>query len=396
MNTNGLFVSSSGLVGIGTINPSAVLTVVYTSGSSGIFTPIGVTAFNATTNVGGTATSYGGLTVSNALDTTITIRSLGSGHAQISTDAAGRYLSFGTGNFIERVRITAGGQLQINGASGNASITTDSTANVIGMYTNTSVVDGIARIEVTGDTYPSTPNTAFIRANTVRFTLNAAGTETMRITSSGDVNINGGSFNLHNGYLRLRNSAGTSTYGLLIQKAIWVGSGTDYSPSLAAETGYGVSFFTNGTADEKVRISTSGVVTKPYQPLAMGAMPGDQFVPATTFTTISFQTNYGFNQANVGSSWNNSSNYFTAPATGIYLINAGLYTNNVGQIAAFINGTRTISMVANGASFPTTWHGTMMIKMNAGEVLTLRGYGDGGGYVYQNTYHSWFGIYFLG
>lgn len=417
MNPGGLFVSSSGNVGINTTDPTAKLTVVYTSGSSGVFTPIGVTSFNATTNVGGTATSYGGLTVSNAADTTITIRTLGSGHAQISTDADGRYLSFGTGNFVERVRITAGGRLQLNGVSGEAAITTNSTANVIGMYTDTSVTDGIARIEVTGGTYPSTPSTAFIRANTVRFTLNSASTETMRITSGGLVGINTtspsttldvygtGKFgsNANNGDLVVQSNStpflirGRSAYDRPFMVLTW-----DISPDSGVVVGSTLRFNTGATlgtdvGTERMRISTAGVVTKPYQPLAMGAMAGDQSVSATTFTTIGFNTNYGFNQANVGSCWNNSTNTFTAPATGTYLINASLYTTNVGQIAAFINGSRNISMVSGFAvTGGVTWHGTIMIKMNSGDALTLRGYGDSGGTVYQNTYHTWFGIYFLG
>lgn len=415
LNSTGSSYLIGGNFGIGTTTPSGKLEICSTSGSSGIINPLSIVGYNATTNTGGQATSYGGINLSNNLDSTLVLRILGSGHVQLSTDAAGRYISFATGLFTERVRITSGGYLQLNGASNNAAITTDSTANVIGMYTNTSVVDGIARIEVTGATYPSTPDTAFIRANTVRFTLNSAGTETMRITSAGSVGIgtNSPAANLDIQTARADNltllKIGTNNASTANGDKVnidFYSYGNNYlngriTREIEAYSTYagGLTFSTgaSGTVTERLRISSTGVITKPYQPLAMGAMAGDQSVSATTFTSIAFNTSYGFYQANVGSSWNNGTSTFTAPATGVYLINAGLYTNNVGQIAAYVNGTRTISMVSGVAvTGGVTWHGTMMIKLTSGDALTLRGYGDSSGTVYQNTYHSWFAIYFLG
>ena len=415
LNTTGSSYLIGGNFGVGSTNPISKLDVCSTSGSLGIINPVSITGYNATTNTGGQATSYGGLNISNAIDSTLVVRLLGSGHTQIATDAAGRYISFATGLFAERVRITSGGYLQLNGASNNAAITTDSSANVIGMYTNPSVVDGIARIEVTGCSYPSTPSTAFIRADTVRFTLNSASTETMRIASDGRVGIGtvspseplSVSFAAHGLISQHRQSCGVGVGQNFYMKfntangtaAGYAGIYADIQSNTdGAHSGRMILQVANaGSLLSAVTINPSGNVIKSYQALAMGALAGDQSVSATTFTSIAFNTSYGFNQANVGSCWNNGSSTFTAPATGTYLINASLYTNNVGQIAAFINGNRTISMVSGTAiTGGTTWHGTMMIKLTAGDALTLRGYGDSGGTVYQNTYHTWFGIYFLG
>ena len=230
--------------------------------------------------------------------------------------------------------------------------------------------------------------------------LATSGSERMRITSAGNIQIDSGQLNTPKSLSFQANSnAGGNLGSIDWYNFQWDGA---IRAQIKGETDTGLSngrlvFSTGaGGVTERMRISSTGVITKPYQPLAMGGMAENQSVAATTFTSIAFNTSYGFNQANVGSSWNNSTSTFTAPATGTYLINAALFTSNVGQIAAFINGTRTISMVSSTGTFPTTWHGTLMVKLTSGDALTLRGYGDASGVITQNTYHTWFAIYLLG
>ena len=62
-------------------------------------------------------------------------------------------------------------------------------------------------------------------------------------------NVSASNFRVYNG---------STTGGYLIPKAGWVGSGTDYSPSIAAETTYGINFFTNGSASVKMYLATTG------------------------------------------------------------------------------------------------------------------------------------------
>jgi len=324
LNSSGSSYFIGGNVGIGATNPTNRLEIIGVSGSTGIITPLYVQGWNATTSVGGTNTSYGGIQLTNNVDTTLAIRLLGSGHVQFATDSSGRFISFATNNFIERMRITSDGNIQIDNGQLNTpkSLSFQANSNTGGNLGSIDWYnfqwDGLLRAQIKGET-----DTA-----------------------------------LANGRLVFSTGAGGVT--------------------------------------ERMRISSTGVVTKPFQPLAMGGMADNQSVAATTFTSIAFNTSYGFNQANVGSCWNNSTSTFTAPATGVYLINAALFTSNVGQIAAFINGNRTISMVSTTSTFPTTWHGTIMIKLTSGDALTLRGYGDASGVITQNTYHTWFGIYLLG
>jgi hypothetical protein len=112
-SSNIFFVSGSGNVGIGTVTPTNRLEVIGVSGSSGIISPLYLRGWNATTSIGGTETSYGGLHLSNNLDTTAVLRLLGSGHIQLATDSSGRFISFATDAFVERMRITSGGEVGI-------------------------------------------------------------------------------------------------------------------------------------------------------------------------------------------------------------------------------------------------------------------------------------------
>lgn len=75
------------------------------------------------------------------------------------------------------------------------------------------------------------------------FTLASSGTATF------GANVSATNFRVYNG---------STTGGYLIPKAGWVGSGTDYAPSIAAETTYGINFFTNGSASLKMYLATTG------------------------------------------------------------------------------------------------------------------------------------------
>lgn len=84
--------------------------------------------------------------------------------------------------------------------------------------------------------------------------------------SSGEVAGNGlfistsgaGTFTSNVSASNFRVYNGSTTGGYFIHKAGWVGSGTDYAPSIAAETTYGINFFTNGSASLKMYLATTG------------------------------------------------------------------------------------------------------------------------------------------
>lgn len=72
---------------------------------NGTLARLEVVGYNATAGVSGGNASYGGIVLTNNTDTTLALRTLGSGLAQITTDASGRALSLASGLFQEAVRI---------------------------------------------------------------------------------------------------------------------------------------------------------------------------------------------------------------------------------------------------------------------------------------------------
>jgi hypothetical protein len=79
-------------------------------------------------------------------------------------------------------------------------------------------------------------------------------------TFSGDVSLaNSQSLRLLGGSLRILNSSNTATYGYLISNNGWKGSGSN-NPSIAAESGLGINFFTNGSTNESMTITSAGNV----------------------------------------------------------------------------------------------------------------------------------------
>ncbi len=332
VNPGGLFVSSSGNVGMGTTNPTNKLEIIGVSGSTGIITPLYVNGWNATTNVGGTNTSYGGIHLSNAVDTTAVLRLLGSGHIQLATDSTGRFMSFATDAFVERMRIASGGGVGIG-----------------------------------------TTNPIF------QFDISTANYRSFRIQSSDDALITMGSTIASSQFYSIGVSSNTSGQGANL---FWIGTSTN-NPS--------------GTLTKNLIINSSGVISEPTQPVAIGALVSDQSISATTFTILNFDTGTGYYARNIGSAWNNSTRTFTAPSTGTYVVGVSVFTNCIGQVAMFVNGGRTISIVSGTAiSSSTTWNGECMVYLNSGDALTLRGYGDGSGTLFANGFHTWFQIRFLG
>jgi len=285
MNPGGLFVSSSGLVGIGNVIPAYTLDVTGTgrftstllvsgaatfSSSVGIGTSTVPAKLTIYTGVGGAFPATSGTTQSNGL----VARYKDTSNACIDYGTNG-----GSGGWLQVTNITdlsSAYPFLINPNGGNVGIGTSSPngpLDVVGplygglytlsLYDSAAVAANIGGGIYFGGKYNSTTYTGWAgilgrkdNATSGEYggymafytrTNGSAPAERMRIGSDGSVSVlAGGSLDMLNGYIRLRNTASTATYGLFIQKAIWIGSGTDYSPAIAAETGYGIYTYTNG------------------------------------------------------------------------------------------------------------------------------------------------------
>jgi hypothetical protein len=268
-------INASGNVGIGTDNPQSIVHARrenLTSPTSGT-TPSGYSL-----SFGGNDGGNGGIWFSPEFGGDQGI----SGIASTRTSGYQTDLRFYTNNtnsaraFSERMRITP---------SGNVGIGVTPSAWSSATFPNVLQV-GFASLITNGGAYSQLSSNIFFDGSTYRYITTggisrigfdvdgtiffgnagsgtggtpATFSERMRITSGGDVNISGGAVRADGGYFALRTS-GEVASGYLLRRSTWLGTGTDPSPSLAAEGGNSLNFYTNGTTSERMIITSGGNV----------------------------------------------------------------------------------------------------------------------------------------
>ena len=314
-------------------------------------------------------------------------------------------------NATERMRIDASGNLTLN--------TTNSTLNVgNGGFSQTNygllglngsnggfIKMGTAGVEQ-GAVYANSGGLTFQTPATYGMTWYPAGAFAMKLDASGKILI-GGSASQTADLLQIETPASGGGTGIQIRRAdsnadqgvgrIQFGNNTatdlaSISAKTDGATDNGALLFntsvSGGANTERMRISSAGAVTMPYQPrfLAYGASSG--YVSGTFSQSVIFPT-----VANTSGHYSTSTGLFTAPVTGTYLFQGSIYSTtpaNWAQAWLTINGARGsyTDVVSGSASIVSTTH---LVDLTAGDTVGYHPYADGGTYsIVASTYHTYF------
>ena len=164
----------------------------------------------------------------------------------------------------------------------------------------------------------------------------------------------------------------------------------------------------NVGASERMRINSSGIVTKPYNPY-LEAYVGTNITNYNGTDWITPVVKYDTIQKQIGSNYNTSTGLFTAPVAGVYNVHAGVLTmTNAGvpaggvcyELWGIINGNRSITITDGiaGSVITDIRHGSGMFYLNAGDTFGIKAYGPySTGYgILTSTVHSVLRIALLG
>jgi len=158
------------------------------------------------------------------------------------------------------------------------------------------------------------------------------------VASSGNVGIGSSSTD---GRLKVSAASGASVAGSI---ALYGNNSGAFGGSNVAKskiesktdgTAFGANmlFYTNDTSNayqERMRISSAGIVTTPYQPAFLANATGQDNIPISANTTVTFGTER-FDQGG-----NFASNTFTAPVTGAYQLNVNIYAQSIDSAADYV------------------------------------------------------------
>jgi hypothetical protein len=338
VNPNGLFVSGSGNVGIGTVSPLGNLEV---RGANRLVSADGILQVNSSNSIGidlGGSISFGGAWTG----TSITEWAQIAGRKENGTngDFAG-YLAFatrpGTGGGVntERMRITSGGNVLVgNATTSNSGLLSIAVGNSVGGAVKVHDTDGGGTIELqatAGLTYlvTTTNHSLLIGTNN---------TERMRITNDGNIEYLGTATGLAAAYFTNNNSefklhstlGGNTTKDLILQSG-----GSPGAPQLILKAGGNVGIGTTS-------------------PVSLLDVQGPSGTAGSVLFTI--QKAGGFGNTDFFQYYNSSSDYG---------INFGLSVSNS------TNGRSSISLKSD-----TSGNGTIVFTTTATErmLITSGGY----------------------
>jgi hypothetical protein len=173
-----------------------------------------------------------------------------------ASSISNRYFSLQT----SETAVAFGGNIVLQPNGGNVGIGTTAPADKLVVEGSDNYITSKSTSNIAGFKMINTSGTSLMVQVSNALVFDHLGTERMRITSGGDIDINGGAVRANGGYFRLATSGGVTTSGYFIRKASWIGTGIDHTPSIAGEGGYGINFYTNGSTSERMVITSGGNV----------------------------------------------------------------------------------------------------------------------------------------
>ena len=203
--------------------------------------------------------------------------------------------------------------------------------------------------------------------------LQTAGTTAVTIDTSQNVGIGTASpTNIFTGFTTVQiNNAGSK--GLLFVGPTATG-GLLYSDGTLTElTSVGSTPLVLGTnSTERMRIDTSGYVTKPYQVA---------FLAYNASGTAANPTIFASTTINIGSAYNTSNGRFTAPIAGRYLISTMIHSGNAAGGTADFRLQKNGSIIEGGGackspSYYAQATGVVVVQLAAGDYLTVLTYAN--------------------
>ena len=150
----------------------------------------------------------------------------------------------------------------------------------------------------------------------------------------------------------------------------WISSGGTLRGSISADSGSNLYFGTGSSNTERARIDSVGRFTTPYQPSFWANTNG-----CTRNVTTGIVQGYPAPFFNVGSNFNVTTGYFTAPITGLYAFFASKYnsTTSNGTMGLYVNNVQRSynDFNNNTGAIGTHPNTTLYYILNAGDTVGM-------------------------